>query len=315
MSGGGSSSSDEDDEMLQMFFASAARAQNSIELLLEEMNDDDDDSEEGWGGSRPGRAKNKARDFAGAYQRLVHNYFSGPASKYDENDFERRFRMPRSVFNKIQEKIIGKGLFEHRKMNLSGRKGIHPLVRLTACLRRLAYGDSSDREDENLEIAKSTVDESLKCFNRLMKNEFGAHYLNRCPSPAEIRRSVTINSGRGFPGMFASWDCKHFSWKNCPVALAGQHKGKENDKTLILEAIADPDLYIWGCTFWSMAFIQNMPFSSTRSSILRPKWRNTLRHAKKLVAKILKGLLVYWSNNSRFYSVLSRTGFGLTSWI
>jgi hypothetical protein len=45
--------------------------------------------------------------------------------------------------------------------------------------------------------------------------------------------------------MFASWDCKHFSWKNCPVALAGQHKGKGSDKTLILEAIADPDLYIW----------------------------------------------------------------------
>jgi hypothetical protein len=45
--------------------------------------------------------------------------------------------------------------------------------------------------------------------------------------------------------MFASWDCKHFSWKNCPVTLAGQHKGKESDKTLILEAIADADLYIW----------------------------------------------------------------------
>jgi hypothetical protein len=45
--------------------------------------------------------------------------------------------------------------------------------------------------------------------------------------------------------MFASWDSKHFSWKNCPIALAGQHKGKESDKTLILEAIADADLYIW----------------------------------------------------------------------
>jgi hypothetical protein len=130
-------------------------------------------------------------------------------------------------------------------MNFSGQKGVHPLVRLTACLRQLAYGDSSDREDENLEIAESTIDASLKCFNQLMKAEFGAQYLNRCPSPAEIRRSVTINAERGFPGMFASWDCKHFSWKNCPVALAGQHKGKENDKTLILEAIADPDLYIW----------------------------------------------------------------------
>jgi hypothetical protein len=80
MSGGGSSS-EEDDEMLQRFIASAARARNSIEKLLLEEIDDDDDSEKGWGGSRPGRAKNKARDFAGAYQRLVQNYFSGPTSK------------------------------------------------------------------------------------------------------------------------------------------------------------------------------------------------------------------------------------------
>jgi hypothetical protein len=153
--------------------------------------------------------------------------------------------MPRLVFNTINEKIIGKGLFVEMKQNFSGKKGVHPLVRLTACLRRLAYGDSSDREDENLDIAESTVDASLKCFNKLMKSEFGERYLNRCPSAEEIHRSTTINAGRGFPGMFASWDCKHFGWKNCPVSLAGQHKGRGTEKTLILEAIADPDLYIW----------------------------------------------------------------------
>jgi hypothetical protein len=66
------------------------------------------------------------------------------------------------VFNIIKEKIIGKELFVRKKQNFSGKKGVHPLVRLTACLRRLAYGDLSDREDENLAIAGSTVDASLK---------------------------------------------------------------------------------------------------------------------------------------------------------
>jgi hypothetical protein len=93
-------------------------------------------------------------------------------------------------------------------------------------------------------MAESTINMSLKQFNKLMIEELGAQYLNRCPSAADIQRVMTINAGRGFPGMFASWDCKHFSWKNCPVSLAGQYKGKESDKTLVLEEIADADLYI-----------------------------------------------------------------------
>jgi hypothetical protein len=78
--------------------------------------------------------------------------------------------MPRAVFNKIKEKIIRKGLFREKVANFSGKKGIHPLVRLTACIRRLAYGDLADRDDENLDMAESTINMSLKQFNKLMKN-------------------------------------------------------------------------------------------------------------------------------------------------
>ena len=37
--------------------------------------------------------------------------------------------------------------------------------------------------------------------------------------------------------------------KNCPVTLAGQHKGKGGDKIHILEAVCDPNLYIWHSYF------------------------------------------------------------------
>jgi hypothetical protein len=240
------SSTDDDEDFLQISRATSNFNTNSINLLLHEFLNEDDQPRQKWGeGSLPGKAGNKLRDFDGAFQRLMNNYFNGTASKYAENDFERRFRMPRSVFYNIWSKIYGKGLFTEHIKNYSGEKGIHPLVRLTACLRRIAYGDSADRDDENLEMAESTINKSLKEFIILIKEEFGSQYLNRCPSATEIERSTTINAGRGFPGMFASWDCKHFSWKNCPVPLAGQHKGKGQDKTLVLEAIADPDLYIW----------------------------------------------------------------------
>lgn len=226
------------------FFDSNLQYESYISQITEVLGDDSSEDENTRGGSQPGKAPNKNRDFIGANQRLMSNYFNGSNSTYDENDFERRFRMPRTIFNRIYNQIVGNSPFVQRFDALK-KPGITPLVRLTACLRKLAYGDASDRDDENLEIAESTLDASFKSFNKLMKEKFGSQYLNRCPTAAEINRATTINNGRGFPGMFASWDCKHFAWKNCPVALAGQHKGKESGKTLVLEAIADPDLYIW----------------------------------------------------------------------
>ena len=41
------------------------------------------------------------------------------------------------------------------------------------------------------------------------------------------------------------WHCKHFDWKNCPVQLHGQYKGKGDTNTIVLEAIANVDHYIW----------------------------------------------------------------------
>jgi hypothetical protein len=56
--------------------------------ILEDDNSNDSGRE--WGtGSRPGIAKNKARDFQGTYQCLFKNYFStDPPPVYDETDFE-----------------------------------------------------------------------------------------------------------------------------------------------------------------------------------------------------------------------------------
>ncbi len=75
--------------------------------LLSSSNEDEEEQKQ-WGGSRKGRAPNKERDFAGAYAKLVKDYFSGPNSVHDEADFERRFRMPRSIFNRISDALMGK---------------------------------------------------------------------------------------------------------------------------------------------------------------------------------------------------------------
>jgi hypothetical protein len=65
---------------------------------------------------------------------------------------------------------------------------------------------------------------------------------------------------RHLSGAFGGWDCKQFVWKNCPIVLQGQHKGHEKGgkKTLILEAVADCDGYIWYIFFGEPGSLNNL---------------------------------------------------------
>lgn len=160
-------SKDSDEEMMNL-------------LLQELMESSEEEDEVGvWGGSKEGRAANKARDFAGACSQLVKDCFSGSESVHSEKDFERRFRMPRSLFSRIHDALMGEDPFV-QKRDTFGKLGIHPLVKMVACFRHLACGDACDREDENLWIAQSTLIGFVRQFSKLMIREFGPEHLTGC---------------------------------------------------------------------------------------------------------------------------------------
>jgi Plant transposon protein len=46
-------------------------------------------------------------------------------------------------------------------------------------------------------------------------------------------------------GMIGSLAGMHIAWKNCPMAWQGEFSGKEGYPTIILEALADNNLFIW----------------------------------------------------------------------
>lgn len=223
-------------------------------------------------GSQLGKMGNTAREFDEALHRLNRDYFD-ESPKYGRSHFERRFRVPPSVFNRIEEALTGSGIFVQKRDALN-KDGIHPRLRITAALRMLAYGSAADAHDEYLQMSDDSVLLSLKSFCEGIIQNFGEEYM-RAPNEEDLKRIMHINAARGFPGCVGSIDCQHYEWKNCPVAWAGQFKGKEKKPTIVLEAISDGELWIWHYFFGSPGSLNDinvLDHSTTVGAILAGKF-------------------------------------------
>lgn len=196
----------------------------------------------GRGGSVPGRAANVNRNFDASAARIRHDNFGGNGTPplYSKQDFATRFRMLRVVLERVMSRVVGQGVFV-RRLDALSRPGIHPLQRIVAALRMLAYGVCADAVDKYARVSATAGMQSLRHFCADVVRLFGQEYLC-APIADHAARLLRINAARGFPGMLGSIDCQHWQWKNCPLAWAGQYKGKEKTPTVVLEGIADGEL-------------------------------------------------------------------------
>ena len=228
--------------------------QNELDLIdnelenLEEIRKDllDSDKKKTRGGSTVGR-RYIDRDHIQGHRRLYNDYFSlNPV--YTDKQFRRRFRMRRSLFLRIVEDVKDKNPYFRQRRDAAQRLGLSPLQKITAAIRQLAYGISSDCVDEYIRIGESTAMECLKRFCHTIVEIYEDEYL-RTPNEQDMERLLKEGESRGFPGMLGSIDCMHWVWKNCPKAWHGQYTGKEKMPTVILEAVASYDLWIWHAFF------------------------------------------------------------------
>ncbi|XP_062152063.1 uncharacterized protein LOC133860489 [Alnus glutinosa] len=187
------------------------------------------------------------RDRLQAGEDLFRYYFAEPPI-YPRKYFRRRFRMSRDLFCRIQYAVEAKDPYFVQKRDASQRLGLTSLQNITAAFRMLTYDVTADFMDEYLKIRETTVVKSIKRFVQAIISIFSEQYLSS-PNNEDIARLLAEGKNRGFPGMLGSIDCMHWKWKNCPTSWQGMYSGHCHEPTIILEAVASYDLWIWHAFF------------------------------------------------------------------
>jgi hypothetical protein len=230
---------EESDEEFEQTFV-----QNIFELMLHETCPSPKRPK--IGGSKHGR-RYVYREREACDERLYRDYFAEDCT-FDALKFRRRFRMRKDLFVYIVQEVCAFEPWFIQKCDGVGRLGLSSLQKCTAAIRMLAYGIPADATDEYCRTGESTAIEAMKRFTVAIRACFESQFL-RLPTRVDFQKQLDINAARGFPGMFGSLDCMHWTWKNYPVAWQGQFQDKDGVRSIILEAIADQSLWIWHAFF------------------------------------------------------------------
>ena len=149
----------------------------------------------------------------------------------DEEDFERRFRVPHSVFLRIYDAVNDRQFFVQRT-NATGSPQAHTLQKVVAAFRVIVFGDAPDRTDEYVHLPASTISVSVRELLHFIVDAFDPSYL-RLPVTAELQRILERNEQRGLPGCMRSLDCSRLEWSNCPTAFAGMYQKYHGKRVVV----------------------------------------------------------------------------------
>ncbi|XP_068319632.1 uncharacterized protein [Pyrus communis] len=140
----------------------------------------------------------------------------------EEKDEERRRRDDKARSQRVSHsrrviQVVTQICRPSRSSNIDRRRqqrGLIPEEKITAALRMLTYGASTDQVDEIARMEKSTILESLMRFCSAIESFYTTEYLRRL-TEMDLQRLLKKVEMRGFPGMIGSIDCMHWTWKNC----------------------------------------------------------------------------------------------------
>ncbi|XP_048593473.1 uncharacterized protein LOC125576958 [Brassica napus] len=230
-----------------MSSSSSDEVDEALDEIVDEVVDNYIDPMVNAQTNKPKRRSYIERERELGHKQLWKDYFAENPT-YQPEMLRRRFRMNKTLFLRIVQSLSTELPYFQQRRNAHGRLGLSALQKCTAAIRMLAYGQSGDMYDEYLRLGESTSRLCLDNFTNGIIQLFGTEYLRR-PTPADLQRLLDVGEARGFPGMVGSIDCMHWEWKNCPTAWRGQFTRGSGKPTIVLEAVASQDLWIWHAFF------------------------------------------------------------------
>ncbi|KAI2489692.1 Ribosomal protein-like protein [Fragilaria crotonensis] len=136
--------------------------------------------------------------------------------------------------------------------DVTGRYNISPVAKVLVAIKQLAYGCSPSAFMDYFQMSETLARRSLIKFSTIVstKDELQSVYGRQMTRSDARRLSALHEACHGVAGMVVgSLDCMHVGWKNCPVAWQGANKGKLGKPTIVLEAMADHNLWFWHHSF------------------------------------------------------------------
>nr|XP_043625811.1 uncharacterized protein LOC122597263 [Erigeron canadensis] len=155
-------------------------------------------------------------------------------------------------FSPVGDEPVSRHFVEFRNQRIDARSklGFSTIQRCTSVISQLMYGNVANSLDQYLHMGEQTSRDALYAFCKCVFDLYREEYLQR-PTTDDIQRLYQKHAQlHGFPGMLGSIDCMHWPWKRCPKAWQGQFtRGDKGVSTIMLEAIASYDLWIWHAFF------------------------------------------------------------------
>ncbi|PLW52715.1 hypothetical protein PCANC_15994 [Puccinia coronata f. sp. avenae] len=143
-----------------------------------------------------GRIPNKDRGAFFGHYRLMADYLNDDPV-YSDADFERRFRVTKTVFFRLCNDLQTKNLHAYfiQRPDATGKMGLSTPQKVTCALRQLGYGVSSDATNEYVRIGETTARQTLKNFTSSVIHIYAARYLRK-PTNEDLKLILEENAAQ-----------------------------------------------------------------------------------------------------------------------
>ncbi|KAM1646798.1 hypothetical protein ACFXTN_007772 [Malus domestica] len=178
---------------------------------------------------------------------LMNNYFN-PNLVYIEEDFRHHLRIRHHVFERLLHDVQHVDPYFRQKLDRKGYPGFSPHQKVIVALRMMAYASPVDSMDETFGMSESTCLDTFAEFCNTIIQLYKEEYL-REPNQKDLNQLLCKAEDRGFTGMIGSLDCMHWNWKKCHTGWQEGFSGRSRKPTIVLEAIALYDTWIWHAFF------------------------------------------------------------------